>query len=269
MSDPIRTAFESAKSEGRIAIVPFVTAGHPRPGLTPPILKAIADAGAAAIEIGVPFSDPLAEGPTIQKSSYDALKMGATPAGSIDTARQARDLGVEKPLVLMGYYNTILSMGVRQYCEAAAAAGVAGLIPVDVPAEEAGPLTDAASECGLSVVPLVALTSPDHRIEDACRRAGGFIYCVSVLGVTGARAAVERSGRLRRLVERVRNCTDLPVAVGFGISTPEHVQEVAAYADGAAVGSALINAIDAGPTRSAPKRAGRFVQKLVEASRKP
>ena len=267
MNDPIRMAFDDARKAGRIALVPFVTAGHPRADLTPAIVKAIADAGADVIELGVPFSDPLAEGPTIQKSSHDALTAGATVRSSIEAARAARDLGVEVPLVFMGYYNPVLSLGIERYCDMSAMAGANGLIAADLPAEEAGPLTDAAAAAGMSVVPMVALTSTERRVEAACRSAGGFVYCVSVLGVTGARS--EMSSRVRDLVEMVRRHTDLPVAVGFGISTPEHVREVASYADGAVVGSALIDAINAGPPESARERAGEFVQSLAPATLKP
>ena len=267
MNEPIREAFDAARREGRIALVPFVTAGHPRLDLTPAIVKAIADAGADVIELGVPFSDPLAEGPTIQKSSHDALAQGATVRSSIEAARAARELGVEVPLVLMGYYNPVLSLGVEQYCGMLADAGANGLIAADLPAEESGLLIDAAAAAEISVAPLVALTSTEERVAAACRRAGGFVYCVSVLGVTGARA--EMSGRVRDLVGMVRRHTDLPVAVGFGISTPEHVQEVASYADGAVVGSALIDAINAGPPESSPERAGAFVRKLAAATQRP
>ena len=266
MNDPIREAFDAARRAGRIALVPFVTAGHPRLDLTPAIVKAIADAGADVIELGVPFSDPLAEGPTIQKSSHDALTEGATVRSSIEAARSARELGVNVPLVLMGYYNPALTLGIEQYCGMSANAGANGLIAADLPAEEAGLLIDAASAAGMSVVPMVALTSTEERVEAACRRAGGFVYCVSVLGVTGARAQV--SGRVQDLVGMVRRHTELPVAVGFGISTPEHVQEVASYADGAVVGSALINAINAGPPESAPDRAGAFVRRLAAATQR-
>ena len=267
MNDPIREAFDAARRAGRIALVPFVTAGHPRLDLTPAIVKAIADAGADVIELGVPFSDPLAEGPTIQKSSHESLLEGSTVRSSIEAARLARDLGVDVPLVLMGYYNPMLSLGIDNYCGMSAASGVSGLIAADLPAEEAGPLIDAAAAAGMSVIPLVALTSTEERVETACQRAGGFVYCVSVLGVTGARAEV--SSRVRDLVETVRRHTDLPVAVGFGIATPEHVREVASYADGAVVGSALIEAINAGPPESAPERAGEFIRTLAAATQVP
>ena len=153
MNDPIREAFDAARRAGRIALVPFVTAGHPRLDLTPTIVKAIADAGADVIEIGVPFSDPLAEGPTIQKSSHDSLMGGSTVRSSIEAAKAARDLGADVPLALMGYYNPMLSLGIEKYCGMSAASGVSGLIAADLPAEEAGPLIDAAADAGMSVIP--------------------------------------------------------------------------------------------------------------------
>jgi tryptophan synthase alpha chain len=267
LTDRIRQAFDRARSQGRIAIAPFVTVGYPSLEATAGIVRAIVEAGADVIELGVPFSDPLAEGPTIQKSSFAALEKGVTPKLCIETAARIRKGGVTAPFVLMGYYNPVLAYGQEKFCKDAAAAGVDGLIVVDLPPEEAGPLMDTAAKYGLAVVPLLALTSTDARIEMACRRAGGFVYCVSVLGVTGARR--EMSQRVRVLVERVRKHTDLPVAVGFGISKPEHVSEVAQFADGVAVGSALIDAIGAGPDGTAAKRAGDFVKTLVPGAKRP
>jgi tryptophan synthase alpha chain len=167
----------------------------------------------------------------------------------------------------MGYYNPVLAFGAERFCERAAEAGVDGLIVADLPPEEAGPLTDIAARNGLAVVPLLALTSTDDRVALGCKRAGGFVYCVSVLGVTGARAAM--SQRVRGLVERVRRHTDLPVCVGFGISKPEHVAEVAQFADGAVVGSALIDAIARGPEEGAAGRAGAFIRALMPGTRLP
>jgi tryptophan synthase alpha chain len=266
MMDKIRQAFESAKRQGRIALAPFVTTGFPSPAATPGIVKAITEAGADVIELGVPFSDPLAEGPTIQKSSFAALEKGVTPQLCIDMAAQLRRDGVRVPLILMGYYNPILALGMERFCEKAAAAGVDGLIVADLPPEEAGPLTDAATRSGMAVVPLLALTSTDGRIALGCRRAGGFVYCVSLLGVTGARAAL--SQRVRGLVERVRTHTALPVGVGFGISRPEHVAGVAQFADGALVGSALVDVISNGPEDRAAERAGAFVRSLMSGTRR-
>ena len=263
--DPIRKAFDEARRNGRAALVPFVTIGHPSVELTVEIVKEIERAGADAIELGVPFSDPLAEGPTIQKSSFHALQQGVTPDACIRAVARLRSEGVKIPFIFMGYYNPILAMGIDTFCGRASEAGVNGLIVVDLPTAEAGPLLDAADRHGLAVIPLLALTSTDRAIAEACRRASGFIYCVSVLGVTGARS--QMSERVEELVRRVRSKTDLPVAVGFGISTAEHLASVARYADGAAVGSALVNAIADGPPESAPARAGAFIESLVPGTK--
>jgi tryptophan synthase alpha chain len=169
------------------------------------------------------------------------------------------------PLIFMGYYNPILAMGIDEFCRRSVEAGVDGLIVVDLPTSEAGPLLDAADRHGLAVIPLLALTSTDRAVAEACRRARGFVYCISVLGVTGARA--QMSERVEQLVSRVRSVTDLPVAVGFGISTAEQLANVARYADGAAVGSALVNAIADGPPESAPARAGAFIESLVPGTK--
>ncbi len=267
MPDLIRQAFEAARSKGRIALAPFVTVGYPSPAATPGIVKAIVEAGADVVELGVPFSDPLAEGPTIQKSSFAALEQGVTPKLCLEVAAGLRQDGVTAPFILMGYYNPLLAFGPEKFCEQAAAAGVNGLIVADLPSEEAGPLTANANANGLAVVPLLALTSTDERIALGCRRAGGFVYCVSVMGVTGARATV--SQRVRGLVARVRQHTALPVAVGFGISKPEHVAEVAQFADGAVVGAALVEAIGAGPESGAAGRAGAYIRSLAQATKRP
>ncbi|MSQ07887.1 MAG: tryptophan synthase subunit alpha [Dehalococcoidia bacterium] len=266
MADRTRQAFEKAKAQGRIALAPFVTVGYPSPAATPGIVKAIVEAGADVVELGVPFSDPLAEGPTIQKSSFAALEQGVTPQVCIDIAAGLRRDGVKTPFIFMGYYNPVLAFGMERFCDRAAAAGVDGLIVADLPPEEAGPLTDIADRRGLIVVPLLALTSTDERIALGCRRAGGFVYCVSVLGVTGARTAM--SERVRGLAGKVRAHTALPVGVGFGISKPQHVADVAMFADGAIVGSALIDAISAGPESGAAERAGAFIRSLASGTKR-
>lgn len=259
--EKIGNAFAKAASEDRAALVMFATSGFPALESTVPVLKAIADAGADVIELGVPFSDPLAEGPTIQKSSHTALEAGTTPQTSLDAVREARAAGVNTPIIFMGYYNPILAYGLAEYCAAVAECGADGLIVPDLPTPEAGPLLDECDRYGISLVPLMALTSTDESIAAACKRASGFVYCVSVLGVTGARVSMNE--RVIDLVKSVRSKTDLPVAVGFGISTPEHVAAVASYADGAVIGSALINAIADGDQAGAAKRAGKFVESLL------
>lgn len=267
MIDRVRQAFERARSNGRIALVPFITVGHPTVDASIAAASAVVSGGADIVELGVPFSDPLAEGPTIQKSSFHALKQGVTLETCIGAARRLRKDGLDAPLILMGYYNPIISFGAREFCREAAGAGVDGLIVVDLPVEEAEPLRREANEAGMSLIPLLALTSSTGRIAAACGQASGFVYCVSVLGTTGARAAV--SLRVRGLVENVRRHTSLPTAVGFGISHVAHVEQVAEFADGAAVGSALVECLDAGPVKSAPERAYEFVKGLAAGTLLP
>ncbi|MBT4126197.1 MAG: tryptophan synthase subunit alpha [Chloroflexi bacterium] len=260
-TDRIRAAFENAKSEGRIALVPYVTVGFPELGLTTDIVRSLVDNGADVIELGVPFSDPLGDGPTIQASGHRALQNGVTPETCIETVKDIRAAGIDVPLIFMGYYNTILNMGIDEFCNAVADAGLDGIIAADLPAAEAGPLQDACDRTGLALVPLIAITSTDDAIEYACKRAKGFVYCISVLGVTGARTTM--STRVEGLATNVRKFTDLPIAIGFGISTPEHVAEVAKFSDGAVVGSQVINTLADGDPEEAAERVGAYIKSLT------
>jgi tryptophan synthase alpha subunit len=244
--------------------VPFLTVGHPTLEASLDCVVAVVEAGADVVELGVPFSDPLAEGPVIQASSFNALENGITVSDCVEAAAELRRRGVTVPLVLMGYYNPIISYGTEMFCGDAAHAGVNGLIVPDLPTEEAGPLLEISGDHDLSLIPLVALTSPEPRVKAAAEIATGFVYCVSTLGVTGARKEI--SGRVRGLVEMVKRHTSLPTGVGFGISTAEHVAEIGNFADGAVVGSALIRAIDDGPVDSASERAAEFVRELSGGS---
>ena len=256
----ITDAFQAARARGETAIVPFVTAGFPERDSTEYIVKSLVYAGADVIEIGVPFSDPLAEGPVIQRSSAVALNNDIKPSDVFDQVATLRATGIETPLVLMGYYNPLLAMGLDSACQRAAAAGVDGIIAADLPAAESKPLLDACNKHNLALVPLVALTSTQAALELSCRQASGFVYCVSVLGVTGARAQI--SNDVQRLVKSVKSMTDLPVAVGFGVSNKQHVDEIGSYADGAVVGSALIRAIEDGDPEHAPQIAADFLTSL-------
>ncbi|MBM3959085.1 MAG: tryptophan synthase subunit alpha [SAR202 cluster bacterium] len=264
---PIQQAFEDARRRRRTAIAPFLTIGYPTVDASLDAVKAVATAGADLVELGIPFSDPLAEGPTIQMSSHHALGQGVTPAICIASAARLRADGLKIPLVFMGYYNPLMSYGLGRFCDAAAESGVNGLIVADLPTEEAGPLRSAAEKRGLDLIPLLALTSPEPRIAAACRDGRGFVYCVSLLGVTGARAMF--SARVRGLVEVVRRHTSLPVAVGFGISTAAHVKETGEFADGVVVGSALIDAMRDGPVESAPERAEAYIRGLALGAARP
>lgn len=256
----ITEAFHAALARGETAIVPFVTSGFPLRDSTEHIIESLANAGADVIEIGVPFSDPLAEGPVIQRSSAVALNNDIKPPDVFEQVAALRARGITTPIVLMGYYNPLLAMGLDAACERAAAAGVDGIIAADLPAAESKPLLEACNKHGLALVPLVALTSTEAALELSCRQASGFVYCVSVLGVTGARAEISED--VQRLVASVQSMTDLPVAVGFGVSTRQHVAEIGSYADGAVVGSALVRAIEAGDPEHAPQIAADFLTEL-------
>ncbi|HST86898.1 MAG TPA: tryptophan synthase subunit alpha [Ktedonobacterales bacterium] len=246
-TSPITAAFARARAERRVALIPYVMAGYPDLATGEALAVAFGQAGADLIEIGVPFSDPLADGATVQHASQIALEQGMTLAGALELAGRV-SAQAATPLVLMTYYNPIFSYGIEHFCTAAKAAGVAGLIVPDLPAEEADPLLRAARECGIALVFLVAPTSTDARIETVARVAaetGGFIYCVALSGVTGARDRLPED--LAAFIARVRAHTSLPLAVGFGVARPEHVAAIGRIADGAVVASALLNAVDAAP----------------------
>ncbi|MBT3942815.1 MAG: tryptophan synthase subunit alpha [Chloroflexi bacterium] len=265
MSERLDSALRRAKDEGRTAIAPFVTVGYPSVKATLEIVPELEAAGADLIELGVPFSDPLAEGPTIQKSSQHALEQGVSSETAMSVARQLRASGVTIPMVFMGYYNPVLSYDPERYCKDAAGAGIDGMIVPDLPTEENSGLSALAEKYGLSLIPLVAMTSPDHRIKNACLGATGFIYCVGTLGVTGvAKTAFDR---VHALVDEVRNHADIPVGVGFGIRTGDDVRKVAEFADIAIVGSALVDVIGDGPADGSAERAGALVRELAAAAR--
>jgi tryptophan synthase alpha chain len=225
-----------AESGKRAALMPYLMGGFPDLETSLRIGEAYADAGADLVELGVPFSDPLADGPVIQAAGTRALQAGTTVDGVLEVCgRLSRRL----PVVLMCYANLVLVRGAERFAAALAAAGASGLIVPDLPLEEADPVREACDAHGLALVPLVAPTTTDDRLAEIGRRARGFVYAVSVTGTTGEREAVDVGG----LVERVKARTEVPVAIGFGISTPEHAAAVAdAGADGVIVGSRLVRA---------------------------
>jgi tryptophan synthase alpha chain len=257
MGARIGAAFARARAERRVALMPYVMSGYPDRATSEDLVVALAEAGADVIELGMPFSDPLADGATVQHAGQVALERGTTLGETLGLVRRLARR-VSAPLVLMGYYNPIYNFGVERFCQHAAAAGVAGLIVPDLPPEEAEPLAEAAARRGIELIYMVTPTSPDQRIELVASAAGksgnGFIYCVALSGVTGARDSIFE--QLPGMLARVRARTRLPLAVGFGISRPEHVTRVGTMADGAVVGSALINAVDAAP---APERVSAAV----------
>ena len=260
-TDRIAAKFASIKAEGRPGLVVFMTVGHPYPNAALEIVPQLVAAGADAVELGFPFSDPIGEGPVIQESSFVALQNGTTLQNCLDTARGLRPNIGETPLILMGYYNTVLSYGLERFAAACAEATVDGLIIVDLPGGETGPLVEALAPFGVHLIPLLAPTSTDESIAETVAAGGGFVYCTSVTGVTGARSEV--SDRGLDLVERVRAHTDLPLAIGFGISRREHVLAVGERADAAVVGSALVRALGDGPAEGAGERGARVVAELA------
>ena len=251
-SGRIEAAFERMRQEARTGLVAFVTVGYPDIGSTPEQVRALIEGGADVIELGVPFSDPLGEGKTIQRSSAKALENGVTLAGCVDLVRELRGAGVEAPLVPMGYYNPIIAYGIERFAADASEAGADGLIVVDLPPEESNEMRQACVASGLRLIFLLAPTSTDERIMQVAELASGFVYCVSLTGVTGARD--ELSANLEQFIERVRRHVRLPIAVGFGISQPKHFQSVGRIADAAVIGSAIIDEIDrSGPSDQAAR----------------
>lgn len=236
----IASTFADAKASGRTALVTYVTGGDPDLAHSRAVLLALARAGADVLEIGVPFSDPLADGPVIQRATERALARGTTLAGVLDLVASVR-ADIAAPLVLFTYANPIVRMGTREFVGRAAAAGVDGVLTLDLPIEEAGEMRDRLHEAGLDTIFLLSPTTTTERIRRAAALGSGFLYGISRLGVTGARATVASGAEA--LVSRIRGETTLPIAVGFGISQPQHVAEVGRWADAAVVGSALVSVI--------------------------
>ncbi len=262
-SRSIRDTFQGLAGSGNTGIIPFITVGFPDVDTTLELVPALAQAGADVIELGVPFSDPLADGATIQKASFHALEQGVTMKTCLEVCSQLRGKGTDVPLVFLGYYNQFLAFGLKRFAAEAQKSGLNGVIVPDLPPEEAGPLADECRSHDIDLIPLLAPTSKDHRIASACSLAGGFIYCVSLTGVTGSRDRVSEGAE--ELVRRVREHTDLPIAVGFGLSQAEHVRAVGQFADAAIVGSALVNVIDTAPPGEAVRRAAEFVSGLRQS----
>lgn len=259
--DRIEAAFHLSRGAGRAALMPYFTLGYPDIESSIEIIEAIAKAGADLIELGIPFSDPLADGPTIQHSTQVALEAGMTVEACLRSVERLRAGGVEVPLILMGYVNPILTYGIEPFVIDAAAAGADGLIVPDLPPEEAAELKAASGEHGLALIHMLAPTSTPERLKAVLERAVGFVYLVSLIGVTGARA--ELPAELAEFVERVRALTSTPLAVGFGVSTLSQAAAVGALADGVIVGSALIDAANAAD--DPPQAAAGFVAELRRA----
>jgi tryptophan synthase alpha chain len=241
MTTRIDRRFADLKQEGRAALVTFVTAGDPDYATSLAILKAAPAAGADVVELGMPFTDPMADGPAIQASSLRALKGGQTLAKTLDLVRAFRAGDDATPIVLMGYYNPIYIYGVDKFLAAAKRAGVDGLIVVDLPPEEDNELCLPALKAGLNFIRLATPTTDDRRLPAVLANTSGFVYYVSITGITGM--ASPDAGRVGPAVARIKRHTDLPVAVGFGVKTAAHARAIAQGADGVVVGSALVEAV--------------------------
>jgi len=255
---PIAARWRAVRAERRAALMPYVTAGYPSPAACRDALRLAERAGADFLEVGVPFSDPLADGPTIQRSTQAALDQGMTVAGVLDLVREAR---LDVPVVIMTYLNPVLAFGVERFVAAAQAAGASGLLLTDLPAGADPALERRAAAGGLALIRLIAPTTPDSRLAEAVRGASGFIYLISRLGVTGVREQVPPD--LERQVARVKAATPLPVAIGFGIGSAAQAAAAARVADGVIVGSALVEALGNGGLASAE----RLLAELVTAVR--
>jgi len=242
----ITRRFAQLKADKRAGLITYVTAGDPDPGVGYEILKGLPAAGADLIELGMPFTDPMADGPSIQLAGQRALKAGMSVDRTFDMVRRFRkETGDnDTPVLLMGYYNLVYQRGVEKFCKDAADAGVDGFILVDLPPEEADALKPHAAASGLDTVLLTAPTTDDKRLPAVLKYSSGFVYFVSVLGITGMASATEDS--VRTHVERIRRHTRLPIGVGFGIKTPDQAAAVARHADAAVVGSAIVDRVKAG-----------------------
>jgi tryptophan synthase alpha chain len=262
----IQTRFAELKKRGEAALITFVTAGDPDLNTTLKIIRALEKGGADCIELGIPFSDPTADGPTIQRSSERALKNRLSLPGIFRTVRAFRRRS-ELPLILFGYFNPVFRYGLKAFCRQAAKAGADGVLCVDLPPEESEELQRWTDAEGLDLIFLLSPTSGADRVRQVARIGRGFIYYVSVTGVTGARRSFD--ARLRSQVALVRRVTSLPVGVGFGISKPKQAAWIAGFADAAVVGSALVQTIEQAQGSDAKaQRAGAFVAKLKRAMKR-
>jgi tryptophan synthase alpha chain len=254
----ISSTFARLRTERRTGLVAYITAGYPSPSETPALVRAMVEGGADFIELGVPFSDPLADGTTIQRATHIAVQNGVTLADVLSYCRALRSQGIETPIIAMTYYNPVLAYGLERFARDAGSAGMDGVIPVDVPPEEGGPLKAALAAYGMDVIYLLAPTSTEARVARVADQASGFVYCVSVAGTTGARGELPED--LPAFIARVRKHTDLPLAVGFGVSRREHVATIGQLCEAAVIGSAIIDVIDQAPPEQRAERLRTYVE---------
>jgi tryptophan synthase alpha chain len=261
----IEARFEQLAQRGEVAFIPYIVAGDPDLSTTEKIVIELERAGSDVIELGIPFSDPVADGIPNQEGAQRALKYNVSLREIVGSVKRIRKVS-QVPILLMTYYNPVMAYGHEAFASDASDAGVDGVLCVDLPPEEAGDYKRALDARGISTVFLIAPTSTDDRIELIAKSCTGFIYYVSRTGVTGERDQLERS--VRPTVEKIRAHTNKPIAVGFGISNPDHAREVAAYADGVVVGSAIVRLIgEAGAQPGGVAKVGAFVESLVKATK--
>jgi tryptophan synthase alpha chain len=260
----ITEAFRTRNQSGGKVLVPYIMAGDPDLGSTEKIVRALSGVGVDVIELGMPFSDPLADGPVIQRAGQRALRQGVTLARVLDSVRNIREM-VDTPIVIMTYYNLFLKHGLEKFARDAAQAGVDGLIIPDLPIEEAEAFYQALDREGLAMIFLIAPTSTDERIEKITKIAKGFVYYVSRTGITGEQKSIAVD--LQENLARIRTFTDLPIAVGFGVSNAEQAKEISAHADGVVIGSAIVRLIE--ETHAMHDRVtAKFVKPIVETLHK-
>lgn len=259
----IQARFATLKDQRRKALIPYITAGDPHPSLTVPLMRGLVEAGADILELGVPFSDPMADGPVIQRAGERALKHGVGLSDVLGLAESFRKSDTTTPIVLMGYANPVEAMGVEKFIAAAKSAGVDGVIVVDYPPEECEQFAAAAKKAGIDPIFLLAPTSTDKRIEQVARVGSGYLYYVSLRGITGA-ANIDL-GEVAARIPKIRAATRLPIGVGFGIRDAQSAREVAKTADAVVIGSRIIQEIEAGAADQAVSRVKAFLKPIREA----
>ena len=259
----ISRTFEKLRSEGRKALIPFITAGYPDINTTEKFIYELEKSGADLIELGVPFSDPMADGPVIQMASERSLANGTNLKTILELVKKVRKR-TEIPIILMGYYNPFFIYGLKRISRDAKDAGVDGFLIVDLPPEEAGEMKAQTDRAGLDIIFLLAPTSDEKRINLITKNGTGFIYYVSLTGVTGIRSELDRD--IRKQIKKIRRKTRLPIGVGFGISSPAHAKRVAKWADAVVVGSAIIKIVEnSSSKKQMVQRVGKFVNDLKKA----
>jgi tryptophan synthase alpha chain len=259
----IKQTFARLQQQQRKALIPFITAGDPGPNWTLALMHQLVESGADLIELGVPFSDPMADGPAIQAATERALAAGMSLIGVLDIVRQFREVDQTTPIILMGYLNPVESMGYARFAAAAEAAGVDAVLTVDLPPEEADTLLPELKQHGIDTIFLLAPTTTDARIELVCSQSSGFVYYVSLKGVTGAGSLDVDEVRAR--IERIKARTSLPVGVGFGIRDAQSAAAVGRYADAVVVGSVLVNKV--GELAATPEQIGPALQQILSSIR--